>query len=206
MAAREGVGRRELGASPMCPAPSVLMIEPMTESSRPPSDDLLRSLLRLESAIARRPGFGHATQSSTTRSVTGLACESTEGHHLVRTNLPHGLGGRDTAPSPGALVRAALGSCLAMGYRLRAARYEVPLDAIAVTVETDSVLAGMLDLNATEPPGFTGIRIDVHVASPAPARDVRALIDDADRLSPVLDTVHRPIRSERTVRVNGRDS
>ena len=54
------------------------------------------------------------------------------------------LGGDGSAPSPSVLVRAALGSCMAMTYRLRAARAGVELTSVRVTVETDSELAGML--------------------------------------------------------------
>jgi organic hydroperoxide reductase OsmC/OhrA len=171
----------------------------MTPTDQRANAGIRRSLVRLETAIARRPGFGHVTQSSTTRCGAGLACETREGDHLVRADLPHGLGGHDSAPSPGALMRAALGSCLAMGYRLRAARHDVPLDAIVVAVETDSVLAGMLDPTGVAPPGFTGVRVDVRLASPAPTRDLRSLIDEADLLSPMLDVVNRPNPVERSV-------
>ncbi len=174
----------------------------MTPIDQRASADIRRSLVRLEGAIASRAGFGHVTQSSTTRCAAGLACETREGDRFVRADLPRGLGGHDGAPSPGALMRAALGSCLAMGYRLRAARHDVPLDAVVVTVETDSVLAGMLDPAEVSPPGFTGIRVHVRLASPAPARDLRSLIDEADRLSPVLDAVRRPNPVERSVQLS----
>ncbi len=100
-------------------------------------------------------------------------------------------------------MRASLGSCLAMGYRLRAARHDVPLDAIVVTVETDSVLAGMLDPSTTHPPGFTGIRVHVQFAARSPLdHDLRSLADEADRLSPVLDAVSRPNPIERSVQLS----
>jgi len=100
-------------------------------------------------------------------------------------------------------MRATLGSCLAMGYRLRATRHDVPLDAIVVTVETDSVLAAMLDPTEVSPPGFTGIRVDVRLDSPAPAGRLRWLVDEADLLSPMLDVVNRPNPVERSVRLAG---
>lgn len=174
----------------------------MTTTDHRTSADIRRSLVRLERAIARRQGFGHVTQSSTTTCAAALQCAAREADHLVRADLPRGLGGTDGAPSPGALLRAGLGSCLAMGYRLRAARHDIPLDGIVVTVDTDSVLAGMLDPTQAHPPGFTGIRVHVRLDSPAPDRDLQALIDEADRLSPVLDVVSRPNPIERSIRLN----
>jgi uncharacterized OsmC-like protein len=176
----------------------------MTRTDRQAEADIQRSLVRLEAAVADRPGFGHVTQSSTTRCTTGLVCETSEGGHLVHTDLARAFGGRDSAPSPGAMMRAALGSCLAMGYRLRAARYEVPLDEIVVTVDSSSVLAGMLDPGAGHPPGFTGVHVDVRVTGPAPADDIRSLIGEADRLSPMVDVVQRAIPVRHSVHTNGR--
>ena len=187
-------------------APSDAHDRAMTPTDQRANGSIRRSLMRLEGAIARRPGFGQVTQSSTTRCDAGLVCETLERDHLVRTDLPRALGGQDGAPSPGALMRAALGSCLAMGYRLRAARHDVPLDAIVVTVETDSVLAGMLDPNEVSPPGFTGIRVHVRLAAGfAPTRDLRSVIAEADRLSPVLDALRRPNPVESSVQLSSGD-
>lgn len=148
-----------------------------------------QALARLEAAIERKPGFGHATQRSTTISPQGLRCRSTEGEHRIDSDLPRALGGTAMAPSPSALVRAALGSCLAMGYRLRAARHEVALGAIRVTVETDSVLAGMLLPDSAAPPGFAEVRYHVEIETEAPAALIDGLVAEADRLSPVLDAL-----------------
>lgn len=154
------------------------------------NSEIGRAVLRLEAAVAARPGFGHVTHVSSTRSVDGLSCETLDGGHLIASDLPRGLGGVNGAPSPGSLLRAALGSCLAMGYRLRAERHGVDLGEITVHIETDSVLAGMLDPTAGHRPGFGRIRARVRLeTTSAPERDLRALIEEADRLSPVLDVV-----------------
>lgn len=156
------------------------------------------ALVRLESAVASRPGFGHATESSETTLVDGVRCRSEEHGFAVDCDLPAGLGGTGTGPSPSVLMRAALGSCLAMGYLLRAARRGVAVQSIRVVVETDSAVAGMLSIDATEPAGFLAVRYHVEIGSDAPREDVVALVDEADRLSPMLDAVSRanhPVRS-----------
>lgn len=156
-----------------------------------------RAFARLEGVLQRRPGSARSASTSTTRIVDGLRCESCDGDHVVTTDLRPGLGGDDGGPSPSALLRAALGSCLAMGYRLRAARHGIPVDGIRVEVETTNDISGMLDPESPFPPGFVEIRYRVEIDSPAPADVVERIIDEADRLSPVLDTITRPIPTNR---------
>lgn len=155
------------------------------------------SVARLERAVERKPGFGRSISTSTTTLVEGLRCESREDDHVVETDLVPALGGRDTGPSPSAVLRAALGSCLTMGYRLRAARHGIPVEGIRVEVETASEIAGMLDPEARFPPGFIEVRYRVEIAGPAPVDVIDHLIDEADQLSPVLDTITRPIHATR---------
>jgi uncharacterized OsmC-like protein len=148
-------------------------------------------LTRLETAVAGRPGFGRSSQTSATTLVVGLRCRTEEHDWALDTDLPAALGGDSTAPTPSVLLRAAIGSCLAMSYRLRAARHGIRFDSIRVIVETDSAIAGMLVTDANDPAGFTQIRVDVEIVSDAPRETVAAIIDESDRLSPVLDTVSR---------------
>lgn len=162
-------------------------------SGERPSDDqrIADALVRLERAIDRRPGFGHSTGVMTTTLGPGLRCVSSEGDHCIVSDLPPALGGEGSAPTPSQLLRAALGSCLAMGYRLRAARSGIPVDAIVVDVETDSAIDGLLDERSPLPPGFMAIRARVSITSPATASRLDPLVDEADRRSPVLDTITR---------------
>lgn len=153
---------------------------------------IAHTILRLEEAVGRRPGFGVVTSRSRTTLGDGLRCVTVDGDWTVDTDLPPALGGAASAPSPSVLLRAALGACLAMSYRLRAERAGIgPID-VTVTVEADSELAGMLDPAAASPAGFTGIRYLVDVECDAPADEIRRILDEADLLSPVLDAIRRP--------------
>jgi uncharacterized OsmC-like protein len=163
--------------------------------------DIANSIERLERALASRPGFGIGTWRGVTTLTDGLRCTTEDGPWRIEADLTDRLGGSDSAPSPSALVRAALGSCVAMCYRLRAAKHGVPLASVRVTVETDSALAGMLQPDSGEAPGFRAIRYHVEVESTAPIDDVLRVIDEGDRLSPVLDDLSRANRAERTVEV-----
>lgn len=159
------------------------------------------AISRLEDTVTRRPEVGAGTTACHTTLEAGLRCVTEEAGVTVATDLPAALGGGATAPTPSALMRAALGSCMAMSYRLRAERDGVDLGAIAVTVETDSALAGML-LACGLPPGFTAVRYQVEIQGSAPAGDVLRILDAGDRLSPVLDVFTRaiPVTSTRTLR------
>jgi uncharacterized OsmC-like protein len=80
---------------------------------------------------------------------------------------------------------------MAMSYRLRAAKHGVELTSLRVTVEADSELAGMLLVDAPAPPGFTEVRYHVEIESPASPDEVARIIDEGDRLSPLLDVLSR---------------
>ena len=170
------------------------------DESRPRSVDqrIERALSRLEDTARHRPGFGRWTATSTSTLMDGLQCLNQEGDHRIWTDLPPALGGEATAPTPSTLFRAALGSCLAMGYRLRAARHGMTVDTVRVEVETDAAVAGMLNPDSDFPPGFIEIRYRVEIDGPTPTR-IERLVDDCDRLSPVLDAVTRANRVIRVV-------
>ncbi|WP_051063251.1 OsmC family protein [Ilumatobacter nonamiensis] len=161
-------------------------------------DTIATAIERLESAIEQRRGFGVGTARSTTTLGEGLHCSTVEGAWCTHADLPGAIGGGGSAPTPGVLLRAALGSCMAMSYRLRAAKHGIPVTRIDVTVETDSEVAGMLSLDAAAPPGYTGVRYHVEIDSPASPTDVQQIIDEGDRLSPILDALGRENAVHRT--------
>jgi uncharacterized OsmC-like protein len=159
------------------------------------------ALDRLESVLGRRADFGHSTSQSVTTLATGLRCSTEEGSWTIESDLGEALGGTGSAPSPGVLVRAALGSCLAMMYQLRAARHGVELTSVRVLVETDSEIAGMLLCETASPPGYTGIRYHVDIESPAPHADVLRVVDEGDLMSPLLDVFSRVNTVQRTTSI-----
>lgn len=190
----------------------------MSDTLTPPSTDdhaaasrradataVADAIERLEGLLERRPGFGRGTSTSVTTAGEGLRCSSEEGPWRVDSDMSKSFGGGDGAPSPGVLLRASLGSCLAIGYKLRAAKHGVELTSVRVTVEADSEVAGMLDTDAPAPPGWTEFRYHVEVESPAPATEVERVLDEGDRLSPLLDALARSnlLRRTTSIRTGG---
>jgi uncharacterized OsmC-like protein len=163
------------------------------------------ALQRLERMLERRADFGHHTATTVTTVVDGVRCRTEEGPWRIETDLPPALGGDGAAPTPSALARAALGSCMAMMYVLRAARHGVELTSVTVRVEADSEIAGMLVCGTPSPAGFRAIRCHVEVESPADEASVRRVLDEADSLSPMLDLFGRenPVRRTTSVRPVG---
>lgn len=166
---------------------------------------IANAIERLESAVDRRPGFGVGTSRSVTLCTDGLRCSTEEGRWCLDSDLPGALGGNGSAPTPGGLLRAALGSCVAMSYVLRAAKHGIELTSVRVTVEADSEISGMLSCDAAAPPGYTEIRYHVEIESPATPDDVTRVIDEGDRLSPLLDVFGRAntIRRTTSIRSSG---
>ena len=164
-------------------------------------DDIGRAVERLEAAVVGRPGFGVGTSHSVTTLGEGLQCSTVEGAWTIESDLLPALGGGGSAPTPNMLLRAALGSCMAMTYRLRAARRGVELTSVRVSVEADSALAGMLLCDAAAPPGYTEVRYHVEVESPDDPARVLAILDEGDRLSPLLDVFSRVVTTRRTTEI-----
>lgn len=88
----------------------------------------------------------------------GLECEVEEGTWKMTVGMSEKSGGTNAGPNPGILGRGALGTCLAIGYAMWAARLGVPIDALEVDVEADYDRRGELGVADDVPPGYTQVR------------------------------------------------
>jgi uncharacterized OsmC-like protein len=166
------------------------------------SDEAIREALeRNARAVALRPGIGRKTGRTAVRLRPGLACDITDGDWTLTASMGAAAGAVPSGPGPGTLGRGALGSCLALGYAMWAARLDVPLDAVEVVVESDYDTRGELGVADDVPPGYTEVRYIVTIASRAPEADVRRVIDTADRYSPYLDVFARAQDVRRDLRI-----
>lgn len=158
-------------------------------------------LERNAKAIRLRPSIGRHTGRTKVTLKPGLACEIQDGPWTLTVGIGTASGGSNAGPSPGTLGRGALGSCLAVGYAMWAARLGVPLDDVQVEVEADYDVRGELGISDEVPPGYTQVRYTVTVVSPAKEEDVRRVIDTADKYSPYLDVFSRANDMKRILRV-----
>jgi len=151
-------------------------------------------------ALARRPSLGQNTATTAVRINDGLTCEIEDGHWRLTADMPTQVGGAEAGPTPGVLGRAALGSCLAIGYVLYAARAGLPVAGVEVEVEADFDDGAMFGV-ADVAPGYLDVRYAVTVYSDAPEDDVLRVLDEADAHSPYHDVFGRAQRLSRTARI-----
>jgi uncharacterized OsmC-like protein len=113
----------------------------------------------------------------------------------TRTDMVGAVGGRDTAPSPGWLLRAAVASCVVTLVAMRAATEGIEVRALGVEVDSESDDRGILGLDDATPAGPLSVRVAVSIDSDAGDR-LRALVDWAVAHCPVTDALRRSVRVE----------
>jgi len=128
----------------------------------------------------------------------GLRVRATgpDGQVLV-CDMPKGLGGGATAPSPGWMMRAALANCEAVMIALRAAQLGVELASLEVRVTSISDDRGMLGMDDSKPAGPLSMAISVRIGAPGvPAETLHEIIEWAAKHSPVGETLTRLMPTE----------
>jgi uncharacterized OsmC-like protein len=154
--------------------------------------EIKAALERASNTVSLKPAIGQRTYVTTAVLETGLVCRTEEKKHAITADLHPAMGGDDCGPSPAAIFRAALSSCIAVGVKMWAARKDVEVDRIEVRVETDVDARGQFGLAEDVPPGFGAIRMNIHVDSQADPARVREVVDLSLRLSPLIDAITRP--------------
>jgi len=161
-------------------------------------DGIKTALERNVKAVTLRPSVGQGTAVTRVRLGADLRCDIEEGPWKLSAGMTEKYGGDGSAPNPGVLGRAALGSCLAIGYAMWAARLEVPIASLEVEIHADYDVRGELGVSDEVRPGYGEVRYVVRVESEASADDVARVLDTAERCSSWLDIVAHatPMRRE----------
>lgn len=164
-------------------------------------EDIKVKFTRTVKALTLKPSLGLGTGVSKTRIVNGLSCETTEGDWVLKTDMPKQVGGAETGPTPGVLGRAAMGSCLAIGYMMWASKLEVEIDGLEVEIQADYDDGGLFE-TSDSPPGYLEIRYLVKVKSPASPAEIEHVLNMGDQHSPYLDVFSRAQTCIRKVEIN----
>ena len=157
--------------------------------------EIAQAVSRVVEHLEAHPEDGYDVGVSVTATTTGLraSSESPDGH-VVITDMPRGIGGGASAPSPGWLLRAALASCDATLISLRAASVGVELDTLEVAVAMDFDDRGLLGTDDTVPAGPLSTTVSVRIgAEDVDEETLRAIVTWAERHSPVGDALSRAI-------------
>lgn len=161
-------------------------------------DEIKTALERNVKAVTLRPSVGQGTAVTRVRLGADLRCDIEEGNWKLNAGMTEKYGGDGSAPNPGVLGRAAVGSCLAIGYAMWAARLQVPITALEVEIQADYDVRGELGVSDDVRPGYGEVRYIVKVESDAPVEDVERMLETAERRSSWLDVVGNatPLRRE----------
>lgn len=125
----------------------------------------------------------------------GLRCRAVgpQGSFLV-SDMPTPLGGEDSAPTPGWLLRAALANCDATVIAMRAATLGITLTRLEVTVGSQSDDRGLLGVSESVVPGPLSVQVGVRIAATGASPEaLRELVHWAELHSPVSDAVSRAV-------------
>ena len=132
------------------------------------------------------------------RLESGLRVEVTGPNgEQVAMDMPAGIGGTASAPSPGWFMRAAAASCIASLVAIRAAATGVSLRSVDVTVDSESDDRGILGLDPSIPAGPLSTRVVVAIdATGLDRQGVEALAAWAVQHCPVSDAIARAVPLE----------
>jgi uncharacterized OsmC-like protein len=125
----------------------------------------------------------------------------------VTSDMSKSVGGGATAPSPGWLLRAALGSCDASTVAMEAARDGVELTDLTVTVESETDFRGVLGVDGSAHPGPLAIRVRIELAAADASEDqLREIVQRAEARSPVRDALMREMSMSTEIVTDRRES
>jgi uncharacterized OsmC-like protein len=146
---------------------------------------------RSHKALSLKPSLGLGTGISKTTMVNGLTCKISEGPWELVADMPQVAGGNATGPTPGVYGRAALGSCLAIGYMMRASKNNIHIHSLEVEVHASYDDGPLFGSRNDVPPGYTQVKYVVRVQSDASEEEIIKLLNEADEHSPYLDVFSR---------------
>jgi uncharacterized OsmC-like protein len=113
---------------------------------------------------------------------------------VVESDMSKGVGGEDSAPSAGWMLRAALAACDTTLIAMRAAMLGIELTEAQVTIDSESNDFGILGIDDSVPAGPLSVRTRVRVsARDADPQTLRELVEWAIEHCPVCDAVKRAV-------------
>ena len=168
------------------------------------------SMERVSAALTRKPHAGlHDDAATTVRWVGGLRTVArSESGTEVATDMPEAIGGDDTAPTPGWLLRTALASCAVTRIAMEAAARGITLATLEAHASSRSDLRGLVGVAAPDgsavPAGPLAMDLYVRIGAPGVDDDtLRALVAATPGCSPVTCAVEQPLAVGLHVEVTG---
>ena len=154
----------------------------MTDTAR-----IRDALTRANETVILRPQRGQRTYRNVATLTEGTLCHVEDGKHNLIIDVGKALGGDDAGPTPVAVLRSAMTSCVAIGIKQWAARRNVDITHLEVVLETDIDARGQLGLRDDIAPGFEAIRLSIMVSSTAPQTLIQDIVEASLSYSPLID-------------------
>lgn len=112
--------------------------------------------------------------------------------HSLNIDMPKELGGEGNGPTPGEILCAAIGACVAQQFVEHAALRGIDVEHVEVACTADGDLRGMFEIGGVRP-GFSGISVSLRVGADADDAVLDDLLQTAVRTSPIADSVANPV-------------
>jgi uncharacterized OsmC-like protein len=171
--------------------------------SDPAQAAIAHAIASLRDFYADNPGQAVSRDSTArARLVEGLkiAVEGPNGW-AVTTDMATAVGGHDSAPSPGWLLRAAVVSCDAVVIAMQAAQEGITLTTLEAEIVSESDGRGLVG-GADVPAGPLRMILDLRLAADGMGRpELEGLVERALRRSPVSEALGRVVPIDVTVSV-----
>lgn len=167
------------------------------------------ALQRVEAAVRRRPDIGRHADSPATAQWQGggrVVTKHPNGMELS-TDLSKELGGCGEQVTPGWLFRAAFAACAATSIGIKAAAQGIELTSLEVRADSRSDVRGILGMADAKGDPVSAGPFDAQLAIRVGAKDVsaqqlRSLVEEALRCSPVPTAVRTAVPVGLTVQVD----
>ena len=146
--------------------------------------------------LSQHPDQARSTDSAATASLVEGLVVSVVGPDgaSITTDMVPSVGGTASAPSPGWLMRAAEASCVVTLIAMRAAMLGVALDALEVTVDSESDDRGLLGIDEGIPAGPISGRVAVRLTAAGVEPELLEEIAHwGVQHCPVCDALERPV-------------
>ncbi|WP_291995520.1 OsmC family protein [Candidatus Accumulibacter sp. ACC003] len=158
------------------------------------------ALQRAEHIFLQRPEAAQRRTIARASVRDGMRCEFSEDQWRFVADMPEAIGGSATGATPSTLARAALSTCLAIGYAMRAAYLGVAIRGVEVELRAEADLRGLF-CGQAEVPNYRSLAYLVTFDSDASDSELQRVLDEADERSPDLQLFTKPQSLSREMRV-----
>lgn len=167
-----------------------------------PNDQLASVVNAVRDGLRQAPEPPIATFSVESSLKQGYQVELAARQFSFLSDEPEKIGGTDLGPTPVEYVLAGLAACQEIVYATYARVLDIEITSLKVRAEGSLDLRGFFGV-ADVQAGFSSVTYSVDIDSPAPAEEIRRLIDTVNAKCPVLEIIKDPVPVTSAYALNG---